>query len=133
MAMKSMARGVVGAILTAVGLSACGSSPPTPGVLTGQAWSCTSGRQVASTIVYVFASLYAGEDGAALQRVNSLGVDSGEHIVATQQVASGHTYHFVLQPQHYVVYNTGTGFARLVTVTSEGVARASFPRSCLAA
>jgi len=126
-----MARGVVGATIIAVALSGCGASPPTAGVVTGRAWSCSFGKQVSSTTVYVFASIYAGKDSAALQRVNSLGVDSGERVVATQRMVSGDKYRFVLRPQKYVVYDSGAGFARLVTVTSDGTARAEFPQSCL--
>lgn len=130
-AMKSVAWGLVAAMGIAVVLSGCGSSSPTTGVLMGRAWSCSFGKQVSSTTVYVFASIYAGKDSAALQRVNSLGVDSGERVVATQRMVSGDKYRFVLRPQKYVVYDSGAGFARLVTVTSDGTARADFPHSCL--
>jgi hypothetical protein len=128
--MKSMARGVVGAMIIAMGLSGCGSSPPSTGVLTGQAWSCSLGH-VSSTTVYVFTSIYVGEDSAALQRVNNLGVDSGEHVKATQVVTSGDTYRFVLRPGRYVVYDSGVGSARLVTVASKGMTRADFSHSCI--
>ena len=128
--MKSMAVGAVGAMVIAVGLSACGAASPSTGVLTGQAWSCSLGRR-ASTTVYVFTSIYAGEDSAALQRVNSLGVDSGEHVKATQRVTSGGTYRFVLRPGRYVVYDSGAGSARLVTVASKGMTRADFSHSCI--
>ena len=81
--------------------------------------------------MYVYTSIYAGEDSAALQRVNSLGTDSGEHLVVMQRVVSGDTYHFVLQPGRYVVYDSGVGSARLVTVVGEGIVRADFSRSCI--
>ena len=126
-----MAGGVVGALIVVVGLSGCGSSPPTTGVLTGQAWSCSFGREVSSTTVYVFASIYAGKETAALQRVNSLGTDSGERVVAKQRVTSGDKYRFVLRPGRYVVYNSGTGLPRLVTLSSEAMTRVDFPHSCL--
>jgi hypothetical protein len=129
--MNTAGRGMVGVLIVAVVMSGCGVAPPSPGVLTGQAWSCSLGRQVSSTTVYVFTSIYAGEDNAALQRVNSLGVDSGEHVKATQRVTSGDTYHFVFRPGRYVVYDSGAGSARLVTVASKEMARADFSRSCL--
>jgi hypothetical protein len=128
--MKTTARGIVGAIMIAVVLSGCGSAQSFTGVLTGQAWSCSLGRQVSSTTVYVFASIYAREDSAALQRVTHFGVDSGEHVVATQRVASGDTYRFDLHPGHYIVYDSEVGSARLVTVVGQGLARADFSRSC---
>jgi hypothetical protein len=129
--MKSMIRSLLGATVIAVALSACSAASPAAGVLTGRAWSCTFGRRVSSTTVYVFASNYPGQDGATLQRVNSLGVDSGERLIATQRVISGHQYRFVVRPQRYVVYDSGSGFARLVIVTSEGTTRADFTHSCL--
>jgi hypothetical protein len=121
---------MVGTIFVAMVLSGCSSARPSTGVLTGQAWSCSMGRQVSSTTVYVYASIYAGEDSAALQRVNSLGVYSGEHVVATQRVTSGRTYHFAVHPGRYVVFDSGEGSARLVTVTGGDVARADFQLSC---
>jgi hypothetical protein len=121
---------MVGTIIIGVVLSGCGSAQPSTGVLTGQAWSCSLGRPVSPTTVYVFTSDYVGEDSAALERVDNLGVDSGEHVVASHRVASGDTYRFVLNPGHYIVYDSGVGSARLVTVVGDGMARADFSRSC---
>ncbi len=130
-AVKLMARAVVvvGVVSIALGLSGCGPVPPSTGVLTGRAWGCMS---VIPPTVQVYASIYAGEDNAALQRVESLGVDSGEHLVASQKVArSGDTYRFVLHSGRYVLYNWSTDVARLVTVAGGGTTRAILPRACI--
>lgn len=130
-AVKLMARGlvVVGVMAIALGFSGCGAAPPSTGVLTGRAWGCMS---VIPPTVQVYASIYAGEVNAALQRVQSLGDDSGERLVATQKVAtSGDTYRFVLHSGRYVVYDWSTDFARLVTVAGGGTTHAILPQACI--
>jgi len=127
--MMTLVRGMVGAAITVVVLSGCGSTTPSTGVLTGQAWGCMS---VIPPTVQVYASIYPDEDGAALQRIESLGVDSGEHLVATEKVAlSDDTYRFVLHPGRYIVYDGSTDVARLVSVAGGGTTRALLPRACI--
>jgi hypothetical protein len=128
--MMKLVQGIFGAAMIVVVLSGCDSTTPSTGVLTGQAWGCVS---VIPPKVQVYASIYAGEDEAALQRVESLGVDSGERLVATQRVArSGGTYRFVLHSGRYVVYDWSSDFARLVTVADGGTTRALLPhQACM--
>jgi len=129
MGMMTLVRIMVGAAIIIAVLSGCGSTTPSTGVLTGRAWGCMS---VVPPTVQVYASLYAGEDAAALQRVESLGADSGEDLVATQKVArAGDTFRFVLHSGRYVVYDWSTDFARLVTVAGGGTTRALLPQDCI--
>jgi len=108
-------------------LASCGSGPAPKGALTGYASGCSP---VFPVTLDVYSSLYPGGWRAALQRVESLGEDSGEPVVARTEITSGATYRFNLAPGRYMV---GVGQdAHVVTVSSDHVTRLDFPRSCLA-
>jgi hypothetical protein len=98
-------------LLGGLAISACSSGEASKGVLTGRAWSCMTVHPVT---VQVYGTLYPGKWSAALERVSSLGADSGEPLVASRQIPSGGTYHFTLAAGRYVV--AGAVPARLVTV-----------------
>jgi hypothetical protein len=107
-------------------LASCGSGPAPKGALTGYAIGCSPTFRVTLDI---YSSLYPGEWRAALQRVESLGEDSGEPVVARTEISSGVTYRFNLAPGRYVV---GVGQdAHFVTVSSGHATRLDFPPACL--
>lgn len=81
--MKSMARGVVAAMLVAVVLAACSTPPPTTGVLTGQVAACT---------------LYA------FKHPTTVTVYAHNLLVATQRLqGAGRTFRFSLPGGSYLV------------------------------
>jgi hypothetical protein len=82
-AMKSVARGVVGAVIVAAALSGCGSSPPSTGVLTGRVAACTLFAARHPTTVTVYAR---------------------EHLVATQRLpGAGTAFRFSLPAGRYLL------------------------------
>lgn len=62
----------------------------------------------------MYGTLYPRNWSAALERVSTLGIDSGEPLVASRRIPSGGTYRFTLPAGRYVV--AGAVQARLVTV-----------------
>jgi hypothetical protein len=107
-------------------LASCGSGPAPKGALTGYAAGC---NPTAPVTLDVYSSLYPGELRAALQRVESLGENSGEPVVARTAIPSGATYRFNLAPGRYVAA-VGQD-AHSVTVSSGHATRLDFPSSCL--
>ena len=77
------------AAIVAISLSACTSSTPTTGILTGTADACTglAGSTTSSVSVVVF---------------------QGKQTVARQVVHNGGTYRIVLAPGTYGITNEGT-------------------------
>lgn len=108
-------------------LASCGTGPAAKGTLTGYATGCGPSFPVTLDI---YSSLYAGEWRAALQRVESLGENSGEPVVARTEIPSGATYRFKLAPGRYVA-SVGQD-AHFVTVPSGHVTRLDFPPACFA-
>jgi hypothetical protein len=112
-----------------IGLDACSVGRPSPGVLTGRASGCAGFIHARPVKVVVYTSLYVGKWQAALTRVDELGADSGEPVVATRVIASGTDFRVELAPGRYVV---GVGQdARLVMVSSGRTTSVDFPRECL--
>jgi hypothetical protein len=76
-------RAIIGAMIIAVALSGCGSSPPTTGVLTGRVAACT---------------LYAA------RHPTTVTVYAHERLVATQRLpGAGMTFRFTLPTGPYLV------------------------------
>ena len=106
-------------------LASCGSGPAARGALTGYAFGCSPTSRVT---LYIY-SIYPGQSRAALQRVESLGENSGDPVVASTEIFSGATYRFHLAPGRYVAAVDQD--AHFVTVSSGHTTRLDFPRSCL--
>jgi len=107
-------------------LAGCGSGQAPKGALTGFASGCSP---TALVTLDVYSSLYPGELRAALQRVESLGENSGEPVVARTTIPSGASYRFNLDPGRYVAAVGQDAY--FVTVSSGHTTRLDFPRSCL--
>ena len=83
MVMKAMAWSIAGAIIVAVGVSGCGSSPPTTGVVTGRVAACTlvSARHRTTVTVYDHERLVATQRLQGSEPAFRFSLPAGSYVV----------------------------------------------------